>query len=65
MAVKALLTVSGTVEVNYPDATTLGSADAMVPDQLAADIRAKVLTISGVSSAMIRCGIIDVMEVTT
>lgn len=65
MVVKALLTVSGTVEITYPDATTLGSADAMVPDQLATDIREKVLTISGVSSAMIRCGIIDVMEVTT
>lgn len=65
MAVKALLTVSGTVEINYPDTTTLGSADSMIPDQLAAEIKAKALTISGVSSATIRCGIIDVMEVTT
>ena len=63
--VKALVSVSGKIEVSFPDGTTLASADALIPEELADLVKAKIQTISGVSSADVHCGILDIMEVTT
>lgn len=63
--VKALVSVSGRIEVLYPEGTTLASADALIPEELADLVEVKIKTISGVNDAEVRCGILDLMEVTT
>lgn len=63
--VKALVSVSGKIEVSYPEGTTLASADALIPEELADLVETKIKTISGVAAADVRCGILDLMEVTT
>ena len=63
--VKALVSVSGKIEVSFPDGTTLASAGALIPEELADLVKVKIQTIPGVSAADVRCGILDLMEVTT
>ena len=63
--VKALVSVSGRIEVLYPEGTTLASADALIPEELADLVEVKIKTISGVNDTEVRCGILDLMEVTT
>ena len=63
--VKALVSVSGKIEVSFSDGTTLASADALIPEELADLVKAKIQTISGVAAVDVRCGILDLMEVST
>ena len=63
--VKSLISVSGKVEVSYVNTSTLSAAETLLPDELAAQIKTKILTIGGVDSADVHCGILDIMEVTT
>lgn len=62
MAVKAKISISGEINVSYPDSTVLASADSLIPDNLARSISLSVGLIPGVESTAIRCGIIDIEE---
>lgn len=62
MAVKAKLTISGTINVSYPDSTTLTAATSIFPEMLADNISRSIGLIGGVESSDIRCGILSIEE---
>lgn len=62
MAVKAKLTVSGTINVSYPDSTTFTAATSIFPDMLADNIERAIGLMGGVESSDIRCGILSIEE---
>lgn len=62
MAVRAKLSLSGEINVSYPDSTALSGAGSMIPDNLARSISLSVGLIPGVESTTIRCGILDIEE---
>lgn len=62
MAVKAKISISGTINVSYPDSTTLTAATSIFPDMLADNITRSIGFIGGVESSDIRCGILSIEE---
>lgn len=62
MAVKAKLTISGTINVSYPDETTFTAASSIFPEMLADNISRSIGFIGGVESSDIRCGILSIEE---
>ena len=62
MAVKAKLTVSGTINVSYPDNTAFTAATSIFPDMLADNIKRALGFMGGVESSDIRCGILSIEE---
>ncbi len=60
MAVRAKISISGVINVQYPDNTTLTAAGSLFPDTLANNISLSIGLITGVQSSSIKCGIIDI-----
>lgn len=65
IVIKADVSMSGQIKIAYAGSYTLGTADALIPDELAGQIKTKIESITGVDSATVRCSILDLVEVDT
>ena len=62
MAVKAKISVSGVINIQYPDDTAFTGAGSIFPDMLADNIERAIGFMGGVESSDIRCGILSLEE---
>ena len=61
----ALISISGTVDIAFDQTKTLAQAGYMIPKVMENAIESRIHNIPGVRSTTVRCGILDLEEVST